>query len=135
MIPPITGSECLISGFDRGTRSVRRPYGCAATEFVFDHRAETVVTEGALLLDVGSDFSDVVGREHVIEQRAIGKLAFAGIGAEGAVRAMRLQERIVATQRVGEMAGPGEFGRMRDHRGPNGIEITGSEYLIRRKAL
>jgi hypothetical protein len=54
----------------------------AAAEFAFDHGAETVIAEGALLLDVCADVADFTIGENFIEQGTIGKLAFGGLAAE-----------------------------------------------------
>jgi hypothetical protein len=42
---------------------------------LLDHRAEAVVAEGALLLDVGADVADVVGAQDFVEQQKKGDVA------------------------------------------------------------
>jgi len=66
---------------------------------LLNHRAEAVVAQRALLLDVRPDVAGIVDAQDFVEQGTKGELKIAGAGAEGLVgRVVEAQDRRVRTR-------------------------------------
>ena len=77
---------------------------CATTEFGFDHGLKPVAAEGALLLDIGTDFIELVDADGFGKQGAIGGAALDRIIGQGGVGGVRLNECVVGAERIAAVA-------------------------------